>query len=79
LNDQGRVFSLDKPSYWIDMNTKQRENVTYSIDLTLQDDGKMKGTITRYSSGYSGYLRRKEIKKFNSVKEYVESIAEKLR
>ncbi|HEY4195870.1 MAG TPA: transglutaminase-like domain-containing protein, partial [Mucilaginibacter sp.] len=79
LNDQGRVFSLDKPSYWIDLNTKQRQNITYSIDLTLQDDGKMKGKIVRYSSGYSGYLRRTEIKKFNSVNEYVENIAEKLR
>jgi hypothetical protein len=78
LNDQGRVFSLDKPSYWIDLDTKQRENVTYALDLTLQDDGKMKGTIIRYSSGYSGYLRREEIKKFNSVDEYIESIGEKL-
>jgi len=78
LNDQGRVFSLDKPSYWVDLNTKQRENVTYSIELTLQDDGKMKGSITRYSSGYSGYLRREVIKKYNSVDEYVESVAEKL-
>ena len=79
LNDQGRVFSLDKPSYWIDLNTSQRENITYALDLTLKDDGKMKGSITRYSSGYSGYLRRIEIKKFNSVNEYVESIGEKLR
>lgn len=78
LNDQGRVFSLDKPSYWIDMNTNQRQNVTYALDLTLQEDGKMKGTITRFSSGYSGYKRRIEIKKYNSVNEYVESIAEKL-
>lgn len=79
LNDQGRVFSLDKPSYWIDLNTNQRENVTYALDLTLQDDGKMKGTIKRYSSGYSGYLRRQEIKRFNSLDEYVESISGKLR
>jgi hypothetical protein len=78
LNDQGRVFSLDKPSYWIDMATKQRENVTYALNLTLQDDGKLKGTITRYSSGYSGYLRREQIKKFNTVDEYVENLGEKL-
>ena len=78
LNDQGRVFSLDNPSYWIDIATNQRENITYAIDLTLQDDGKMKGTITRYSSGYSGYLRREEIKKFNSIDEYVENLGEKL-
>ncbi len=78
LNDQGRVFSLDKPSYWMDIATQQRENVTYSFDLTLQDDGKMKGSITRYSSGYSGYLRREAIKKFNSIDEYVENFAGKL-
>ncbi len=78
LNDQGRVFSLDKPSYWVDISTGQSENTTYALDLTLQDNGKMKGTITRYSMGYSGYLRRKEIKKFNSTDEYVESFGEKL-
>lgn len=79
LNDQGRAFSLDKPSYWVDLNTNQRENVTFALELTLQDDGRMKGTIKRYSSGYSGYLRRQEIKKFNSIDEYVESITGKMR
>ncbi len=74
LNDQGRVFSLDKPSYWTDMTTPQRESTTYNFDLTLQDDGKMKGTLKRYSAGYSGYLKRGEIKKFNSVDEYVEHV-----
>lgn len=78
INDQGRVFSFDKASYWMDMSTQQRENTTYSFDLTLQDNGKLKGTMTRYSSGYSGYLRRREIKKFNSVDEYVENLDEKL-
>ncbi|MGZ3836874.1 MAG: transglutaminase domain-containing protein, partial [Mucilaginibacter sp.] len=77
FNDQGRVFSLNKPSYWTDITTNQRENVTYSVDLALQDNGKLKGTITRFSLGYSGYLRRKEIKKFNTVDEYVESVGEK--
>jgi hypothetical protein len=76
LNDQGRVMSLDKPSYWIDMITPQKENDTYQLDLTLQDDGKIKGTITHYCMGYAAYLKRKEIKKFNSVDEYIESINE---
>jgi hypothetical protein len=75
LNDQGRVFSMDKPSYWIDMVTQQRENTTYNFNLTLQDDGKLKGTLIRYSSGYSGFLKRQEIKKFNSVEEYVDHVS----
>ncbi|MFB9841746.1 DUF3857 domain-containing protein [Mucilaginibacter ginsenosidivorans] len=75
LNDEGRVFSVDKPSYWMDMNTAQRAKTTYNIDLTLGDDGKLKGNIIRYSSSYSGYLRRKEIKKYNSLDEYVDHLS----
>ena len=75
LNDQGRVFSLDKPSYWIDMTTPQREKTTYSIDLTLQDDGKLKGTLTRFSTGYSAFLKRAEVKKFNSTDEYFDHVS----
>lgn len=77
LNDQGRVMSLDKPSYWIDLNTAQRENNTYTLDMTLQPDGKIKGTIIHYSMGYAAYEKRKAIKKFNSVDEYVESLQDK--
>jgi hypothetical protein len=72
LNDKGRVFSLDKPSYWMDLNLPQKESTTRAFDFTLQDDGKIKGTITEYSIGYAAYLKRRAIKKFNSINEYVE-------
>ncbi|HVS91494.1 MAG TPA: transglutaminase domain-containing protein [Mucilaginibacter sp.] len=78
LNDKGRVFSLDKPSYWIDMNTGQREGTTYTLDLTLSDNGKLKGTFSRYSSGYSAYEMRQEIKKFNTEDEFIENLEGKL-
>ncbi|MFA6083189.1 DUF3857 domain-containing protein [Mucilaginibacter sp.] len=78
LNDQGRVMSLDKPSYWIDLTTKDKKTSTSSLDLTLQNDGKLKGTITTYSSGYQGYEKRKAIKKFNTIDEYVENLDERL-
>jgi hypothetical protein len=79
INDKGRVFSLDKPSYWLDLSaTTQREDNIYNFDLTLLDDGKIKGSITHYSIGYQSYLKRKEIKKFNSVDEYVENLDERL-
>ncbi len=77
LNDKGRVFSLDKPSYFVDMNLPQKEKNTYNLDLTLQSDGKLKGTIMHYSFGYEGYKKRKEIKKSNTFDEYVESLNEK--
>ncbi|MEO8885354.1 MAG: DUF3857 domain-containing protein [Mucilaginibacter sp.] len=78
LNDQGRVMSLDKPSFWTDLNTGQKEKTTTLVEVTLQENGKLKGTITRYSSDYSAYLRRRAIKKFNTVDEYVEDLDEKM-
>ncbi|RFZ90903.1 DUF3857 domain-containing protein [Mucilaginibacter conchicola] len=78
LNDQGRVICFDKPSYWMDLNNKQRKITTSALDLTLQTNGKLKGTITTYSSGYDGYLKRQAIKKFNSTDEYVENLDERL-
>ncbi|PJJ84866.1 DUF3857 domain-containing protein [Mucilaginibacter auburnensis] len=78
LNDQGRVMSLDKPSYWIDIKTPNSQSITRVLDLALNTDGKLKGKITFYSKGYSGYQKRQAIKKFNSVDEYVENMDEKL-
>ena len=79
INDQGRVMSMDKPSEWIDLAaSNQKKNTTSNLDLTLQPNGKLKGTITIYSGGYDAYEKRKEIKKFNSVDEFVENLDEKL-
>lgn len=78
LNDKGRVFSLDKPSYWIDLNLPQREKNNFLLDFTLKEDGKLKGTITHYSVGYEAYKKRVAIKKFNSTDEYVEDLSSRL-
>jgi hypothetical protein len=78
LNDQGRVMSLDKPSYWIDMVSPQRKSQNSAYDLTLQSNGKLKGTLTTYYMGYEGYEKRKAIKKFNTQDEYIENLDERL-
>jgi hypothetical protein len=78
LNDQGRVMPLDKPSYWTDIVSAQKQNNTYTFNLTLNENEKLKGTIINYASGYAGYLKRLAIKKFNTVDEYVENIDQKL-
>lgn len=78
LNDQGRVFSNNKPSYWVNLDTKQRDDATLSIDLTLQPNGTGKARITRYSANYSAYLKRTAIKKFNSIDEYAENFWSKM-
>jgi len=75
MNDQGRAFSLDKPSYWVDLDTKQRKLSTLTLNLTLQPDGKLTGKFNHYLLGYDAYIKRKEIKKFNSTDEYIENLA----
>lgn len=77
INDQGRVISFDKPSYWIDMVASQKETRIYTADLTLQEDGKMKGIISKVSRGYEAFDKRNTIKSFNSVDEFVEDLDEK--
>jgi len=79
INDQGRVMSLDKPSYWIDLIASQKKSRTYAFDLTLQDNGKFKGTMINYSSGYEAVDKRARIKKFNSIDEYVDDLDNKLK
>lgn len=76
INDQGRAISFDKPSYWIDIKEPQKKSAMMAFDLTLQPNGKLKGTYTKFGSGYEGYLMRKAIKKFNSVDEFVENLDE---
>ncbi|WP_345953049.1 DUF3857 domain-containing protein [Mucilaginibacter sp. PAMB04168] len=78
INDQGRVISLDKPSYWIGLKASQKRGQTYLMDLTLQPTGKLTGKITQYSLGYEALEKRKAIKKFNSLDEYVENLDEKM-
>lgn len=78
INDQGRVMSFTKPSYWIDMVASQKRTKHYNADLILQDNGKFKGTITTYSMGYEALSQRKIIKGFNSIEEFVENLDEKM-
>src|SRR5690606_14296311 len=76
INDQGRVVSLNKPSYWIDLKASQKENQIYNLNLTLHEDGKIQGEITSFSFGYAALNKRKKIKSFNSTDEYVENLDE---
>jgi len=78
INDQGRVMSLDKPSYWIDMVAAQKRARTQIINLTLQSNGKLTGKLSYYSNGYEALDKRRSMKKFNSLDEYVENIDEKM-
>lgn len=77
INDQGRVMSLSKPSYWIDLKASQKDTKTYSVQLALNDNGTLSGKISFISSGYAAYNKRTAMKKSSSLDEYVEKLEEK--
>ncbi len=78
INDKGRVLSLDKPSHWIDLNTNQAQNSTYLLNLTMQDDGKITGTLTSRFTSYSAYQKRLEIKRFKDADAYAADLDQQL-
>jgi len=68
---------MNKPSDWIELNPQQKEKSTRTLDLTLQEDGKLKGTVIYYSTAYDAYKKRVAIKKFNTTDEYAEDFGNK--
>ena len=77
LNDQGRVISMKNASYWIDLKASQKRSSVYSVILALNPDGKITGTLTNFSRGYEAFAKRKKMKEFNSLEEFVEHLDEK--
>jgi len=78
INDQGRVISLKKPSYWIDLKASQKTVTSYVLVGKMTTDGKIVGTLTTHSLGYSAYNKRRDILKYSSPDEYVEKLDERL-
>src|SRR5690606_22329088 len=56
----------------------QKRSTVYSVNLAMQEDGKITGTVQHYSMGYEAYNKRKKIKEFNSLDEYVENMDERM-
>ncbi|PWG82070.1 DUF3857 domain-containing protein [Pararcticibacter amylolyticus] len=77
INDQGRVMSLNKPSYWADLKASQKESKTYTFDLTLEENGLLTGKMSFISSGYAAYSKRQSMKKSTSTDEYIEKLEER--
>lgn len=74
LNGQGRAIPLNKPSYWINIVTPQTRTDVYNVALKLSDNGKLTGTITHHSKSYEAFDKRKLIKGFKTIEDYVHSI-----
>ncbi len=62
LNDQGRIVSKDE-STWVDLKPTQKQKKTIGMDLQLNEDGVLKGSLTVQYVGYDGIAERRKFVK----------------
>jgi hypothetical protein len=74
LNGKGRVLNFKKPSYWYDVTASQKDAVKYSFIATLEADGKIKGTLYTFSSGYNAFRKRERIAEAGSIDAFVQQL-----
>jgi hypothetical protein len=77
LNGKGRVLG-EKQSYWIDLKPADRAKHISMLNLKLNEDGKISGTIQTTYIGYEAVRQRKKIDDFSDQKEYIRNLDEKL-
>ena len=74
LNGKGRVLNFKKPSYWYDVTASQKDAVKYNFIATLEADGKIKGTLYTFSSGYNAFRKRERIAEAGSIDAFVQQL-----
>ena len=74
LNGKGRVLNFKKPSYWYDVTASQKDAVKYNLIATLEADGKIKGTLYTFSSGYNAFRKRERIAEAGSIDAFVQQL-----
>jgi len=61
LNSKARIMDFKKGSYWIDIIPNHRNVNFIKLELEVEDQETLKGTVERINSGYRAYDRRKVI------------------
>ena len=73
LNDKGRVVNNTNGD-WITLMDYKEYSKVETYDYEIFDNLEIKGTNQIKLKDYAAYLNRKEIKKYNNINEYKESI-----
>ena len=73
LNSYGRIMNFKKGSYWVDIVPNNNNRVLMSMDLEIDEDGNLNGTIKKMYSGYRALNQREKIKE-SSDDDYLEEI-----
>jgi hypothetical protein len=77
LNGKGRVLG-EKKSYWIDLKPADRAKQISVLNLKLDTDGVMRGSLQTSYSGYDAIDQRKKMAAFHSQEEYIRDLDNKL-
>lgn len=75
INGNGRVIFHDKPSEWIPVVAPVGLGEVDIAELTLEDSGRIQGTITRTYEGYLALNKREEIHSYSSIQDYISDMS----
>lgn len=77
INGKGRVMT-EKNSYWIDLKPSDKGKVVSILNLTLDPDGIMRGSLLSTFMGYSAVSKRRDIRSYASQDEYIKQLKSNL-
>jgi len=76
FNGKGRVLG-EKESYWHELKPGDKAKQISMLNLKLEKDGMMRGTINYSYYGYEAVRKRKEISEFTTEEAYFEDLKNK--
>lgn len=79
LNGKARVFPEKAPSYWYNIVPTEKFKEVTLMNLSLQADGNLTGTVENAYYGYEAYDKRTEFNSFNSREEYLADLKKDMR
>jgi Domain of Unknown Function with PDB structure (DUF3857) len=79
LNGKARVFPEKNPSYWYDIVPTEKLKEVAIINLTLDENGSLKGTLEYAYYGYEAYDKRGEQASYNNDEEYLAELKKKMK
>lgn len=79
LNGKARVFPEKAPSYWYDIVPTEKFKEVTIMNLTLEANGSLTGTVEYAYYGYDAYDKRTDLASFNNEEEYLADLKKKMR
>lgn len=79
LNGKARVFPEKAPSYWYDIVPTEKFKQVTIMNLTLQSNGSLKGTVENSYYGYTAYEKRTDLASFNNEEEYLADLKKNMK